>query len=77
MQRCTREQQGNANWPDGNLPQGLTSSRENSSFAPLGLDHSHLYPRLTPWAVFFRRFAARTRWPCSTLNLQGEISRTH
>jgi len=38
---------------------------------------SHVYPRLTPWTVFFRHFAARNRWPCSTLNLQNEISPTH
>jgi hypothetical protein len=55
----------------------LPSVCENSSFAPLGLDQSHLYPRLKPWALFFRRFAARNCWLCSTLNLQSEISRTH
>jgi hypothetical protein len=39
-----------------------------SSFAPLGLEFcSRLYPRLTPWATFLRRFAANgkipARWP--------------
>ena len=43
---------------------------EKSSFARWGWIISHLYPLLTPWAVFFRRFAARNRWPCSTPNLQ-------
>ncbi len=62
----------------GDLRRGLKSVRESSSFAPLGgWIISHLYPRLTPWAVFFRYFAARNCWPCSTLNLQSEISRTH
>jgi hypothetical protein len=46
---------------------------ENSSFAQLGLDHfPQLYPRLTPWASFFGHFAARNRWPCSTLSLQNK-----
>jgi len=32
------------------------------SFAPLGLAHfPHHYPRLAPWALFFRRFAAGER----------------
>jgi hypothetical protein len=44
----------------------LEECGENSFFAPLGLDHFPLYPRLTPWALFCRRFAARNRWPCST-----------
>jgi hypothetical protein len=45
----------------GRVPRGLKSVRENSSFAPLGWIISLLHPRLTPWAVFFRRFAARNR----------------
>ncbi len=49
---------------------GLKSVCEKSSFARWGWIISHLYPLLTPWAVFFRRFAARNRWPCSTPNLQ-------
>lgn len=33
---------------------------ENGSFAPSGLDFlSAFYPRLAPWAAFFRRFVAR------------------
>ena len=38
---------------------------------------SYLYPRLTSWALFFRRVAARNRLTCFTLNLQNEISRAH
>jgi len=37
---------------------------ENCSFAPLGLEsfvRTSDFPRLTPWAVFLRRFAARNR----------------
>jgi len=32
------------------------------SFAPLGLSFLVADPRLTPWAAFFRRFAASTSW---------------
>jgi hypothetical protein len=35
----------------------------------------YLYPRLTPWAAFFRRFAARNRCRCFTLNLQSDLTR--
>jgi hypothetical protein len=42
--------------------QGLDKSLLNftklDSFAPLGLAGLPLFPRLTPWAVFLRRFAA-------------------
>src|SRR4029077_14109820 len=50
-------------WDRGEARRGSSQSvRENSSFAPLGLDHFLPSPRLTPWTVFFRRFAARN--PC-------------
>ncbi len=32
---------------------------ENSSYAPLGLGHFPFHPRLTPWAIFSRRSAAK------------------
>ena len=32
---------------------------ENSSYAPLGLGHFAFHPRLTPWAIFSRRSAAK------------------
>src|SRR5690348_8938343 len=48
-------------------------SRENSSFAPLGLElFSALHPRLTAWAAFFRGFAAKIR--CSTSKARVHIS---
>ena len=37
---------------------GLKRVRENSSFAPSGLNGFPPYPRLAPWAAFLRRFAA-------------------
>jgi len=42
-----------------------------------GLNVSHLYPRLAPWAAFLRRFAADNRTACSTASSKFEFSRTH
>ncbi len=39
-------------------PSNAKCVRENYSFAPLGLACVSLFPRLAPWAVFLRRFAA-------------------
>src|ERR1700689_4564142 len=45
------------------------------SFAPLGLAlFLASYPRLAPWAVFFRRFAARN--PAFSIRRSAEASRS-
>ena len=50
---------------------------ENFSLSLLrSLVVSHLHPRLTPWATFFRRFAAEKRRLRSTAALKHEFSRT-
>jgi hypothetical protein len=33
----------------------------------------HFYPRLTPWAAFFRRFAAGNRCLCTTSVFQDPV----
>jgi hypothetical protein len=52
-------------WLCGNAvrsPMCRGAADENSSFAPSGLGFRPLFhPRLAPWAVFFRRFAAAVR----------------
>jgi len=43
------------------LMQRWKSLRENYSFAPFGaFSGTACFPRLAPWAVFFRRFAAKS-----------------
>ena len=46
---------------------GRASARlcRSYSFAPLGLSHLPLAPRLAPWAAFLRRFAADDGDPVS------------
>jgi len=51
--------------------------RENSSFAPLGLDHFSLVPTAYARGLYSVAASRLETLPCSTLNLQSEISRTH
>ena len=50
-----------------NVCGGWASARlcRSYSFAPLGLSHLPLAPRLAPWAAFLRRFAADDGDPVS------------
>jgi hypothetical protein len=56
---------------------GLKSVLENSSFAPLGLDHFPLVPTAYAVGCILSPFRGWKPLPYSTLNLQSEISRTH
>jgi len=47
-------------------------ARENDASAPSELDRFLLYPRLTLWAAFLRRFAAIKRGRCCTAILRIE-----
>ena len=38
-----------------------------------GLLFSHFSPRLAPWALFLRRFAAKSLGPCSTLRCAERV----
>jgi hypothetical protein len=84
----SRERSGREDHPGSGgraAPQRHDKAREDTGFqsvrTPLspswGWFISRSYPRLRPLAALFRRVAARNRCPCSTLNLQNEISRTH
>jgi hypothetical protein len=69
--------------PHRSAHDSLTLSRRSLcrsfSFAPLGLGHFPLcYPRLAPWALFLRRFAAGEQLrstSCNTKKLRHRLRR--